>query len=980
MRRFLLRSRPVAAVAVLVTAVALALPSGAVARTAGAEGTAPNTAQRTSAATVPYDYCGGQCNDILPPGENGNATLLDIIGNRAFGTRPAHTDDQLAPYAALVDDYTGLTDADLGSYFNDSSFGVPPGQVDSSIKPRTDVTIVRDKSTGTPHIYGTTRYGTEYGAGYAAAQDRLWVMDLFRHVGRGELSSFAGGALANRQLEQSFWQAAPYTESELQQQIDAVANQGPRGKQALADAQAYVDGINAYITKAYNSRTFPGEYDLTGQVNAITNQGAIQPFKLTDLVALSSVIGALFGSGGGNQIQSALVKEAADAKYGATEGDQVWNSFREREASSAVTTLHDGQSYNYGQDPPKPQGVAMPDPGSVTPQQLVFDPTGSAASSSGTSAATTAAKAAVKSEDKAQAAKAPARLRPLAGVFDQGVVPGNLLTAKHGMSNALVVSGKYTDDGHPVAVFGPQTGYFAPQLLMLEEIQGPGISARGASFAGLSFYVELGRGQDYSWSATSAGQDITDTYAVKLCNTNGTPATKDSMAYLDNGVCTPMTPLERDDSWSPTLADSTPAGSYKLIMYRTAYGLVASRATVQGVPVAYTSLRSTYMHEADSIIGFQMLNDPGAVDSPQTFQQAAQHIDFTFNWFYVDDAHTAYYNSGLNPVRPATVAADLPTWGTPQYAWTDFDPAAYTAAYTPPVQHPQSVDQDYYVSWNNKQATGYASANFGDGPVHRANLLDSRVRALVAGAEQGKKITRATLTQAMENAAVTDLRGEDVLPELLAVINSAPVTDPAQKALVAQLQAWLAGGAQRRETSAGSHTYADASTIQTFDAWWPLFVQAEFQPDMGQDLFNAMIGALQINESPSGGQTGPSDGPSDASQSIPHKGSSFQFGWWSYVDLDLRTVLGQHPADPLARPYCGGGDLAQCRQLLLMTLQQAAAEPASQVYPADSTCAAGDQWCADSIVQRPLGGVTDPNMNWQNRPTYQQVVQYTSHR
>ncbi|WP_042421486.1 penicillin acylase family protein [Streptacidiphilus anmyonensis] len=964
MRRLTQWLRAAAGAAALVTVTSLALPAAA-------------SPPRVAAAV--QDYCGGQCNDILPPGENGNATLADILANKVFGTRPAHTDDQLGPYSSLVDGYTGLTDSALSTYFDNSSFGVPANQVESSISPRSDVTIVRDKATGTPHITGTTRYGTEFGAGYAAAQDRLWVMDLFRHVGRGELSSFAGGAAANRQLEQSFWQAAPYTEAELQEQIDSVANEGPRGQQALADAQAYIDGINAYITSAYNSRTFPGEYDLTGQINAITNAGSIQPFKLTDLVALSSVIGALFGSGGGNQVQSALVKEAADAKYGTTQGDQVWNSFRESEAQSAVTTVHDGQSFSYGQDPASPQGLAMPDPGSLTQQQLIFDPTGSTASA--TTAASRAARTASRTTDAAVAKKAPAKLRPLVGVFDKGVLPGNLLTAKHGMSNALVVSGKYTDDGHPVAVFGPQTGYFAPQLLMLEEIQGPGISARGAAFAGLSFYVELGRGPDYSWSATSAGQDIDDVYAVKLCNTDGSPATKDSMAYLLSGVCTPLTALERDDSWSPTTADSTPAGSYRLIMYRTAYGLVTARATVGGVPVAYTSLRSTYMHEADSIIGFQMLNDPTAVNSPQTFQQAAQHIDLTFNWFYVDDAHTAYYNSGRNPVRPADVAADLPEWADPAYAWQNWNPTTWTADYTPPAQHPQSVDQDYYVSWNNKQAPGFASANFGDGPVHRANMLDSRVKALVtAAAASGPKVTRATLVQAMESAGLTDLRGEDVLPQLLAVIDSSPVSDPGQAALVNQLQGWLSDGAQRRETSAGSHTYADASAIQTFDAWWPLLVQGEFQSGMGSDLFNAMIGALQINESPSGGQTGPSTGPVDANESIPHKGSSFQFGWWSYVNLDLRAVLGQHPADALAQPYCGGGNLSACRQMLLTTLQQAAAESAATVYPADDTCSAGDQWCADSIVQRALGGITDSNSNWQNRPTYQQVVQYTSHR
>ncbi|GGU56526.1 penicillin acylase family protein [Kitasatospora aureofaciens] len=909
--------------------------------------TAPATAGATpspTAAAAP-DYCGGRCTDILPPGENGNATLAEILLNRMFGSRPAHTDDQLGPYAALASGYPGLTEAGLRSFFNDASFGVPADQVASTASPRPDVTIVRDKATGVPHITGTTRYGTEFGAGYAAAQDRLWVMDLFRHVGRGELSGFAGGAAANRQLEQSFWQAAPYTEAELQQQIDALAARGGRATQALADANAYLDGINRYVTEAYNGRTFPGEYDLTGHIDPITNAGSIAPFKLTDLVALASVVGALFGSGGGGELASAQVRSAAEARYGKDAGDAVWRSLREADDPEAVRTLHDGQSFPYATVPDDPRGQALPDPGSVVPERMIYDATGSA------NTATTKA---------------------------NGVLPGNLLTAKHGMSNALLVSGAHTDDGHPVAVFGPQTGYFAPQLLMLEELQGPGISARGAAFAGLSFYVQLGRGQDYAWSATSAGQDITDTYAVPLCTTDGSPVTTAANSYLWHGSCVPFDRLERKDAWSPTTADSTPAGSYTLVMYRSDYGLVTARGTVGGAPVAFTSLRSTYRHEADSIIGFQELNDPGAVHDAPSFQQAAQDINYTFNWFYADSRDIAYYNSGSNPVRAPGVDPGLPVLAQPVYEWADFDPATNTARYTPPAEHPQSVNQDYYVSWNNKQADGYTAAGFGNGSVHRANLLDDRVRALLQG---GGKASRVSLTQAMESAALADLRAEDVLPDLIRVLRSAPVTDPAAATALQQLEAWLADGAQRKETSPGSHGYADATAIRVLDAWWPLLADGVMRPGLGDQLFTALTGALQINESPSGGQTGASaGGPVSANESIPHKGSAFQYGWWSYLDKDLRSVLGDPVAGPLARPFCGGGDLTACRNVLLTTLSQAAARTPAQVYPGDADCAVGDQWCADTVIQRPLGGVTDGRTTWQNRPTYQQVVQFSAHR
>ena len=72
-------------------------------------------------------------------------------------------------------------------------------------------------------------------------------------------------------------------------------------------------------------------------------------------------------------------------------------------------------------------------------------------------------------------------------------------------------------------MIGPQVGYFMPQILIEQDLHGPDIDATGAAFAGVSPYVLLGRGQDYAWSATSAGQDIIDTFAEQLCEPDGRP-------------------------------------------------------------------------------------------------------------------------------------------------------------------------------------------------------------------------------------------------------------------------------------------------------------------------------------------------------------------------------------------------------------------------------------------------------------------------
>jgi Penicillin amidase len=121
-------------------------------------------------------------------------------------------------YANLLHATPGLTAADIPKYFKDSSFGVPAGGAERTYSPRADVTIVRDSAFGVPHIYGRTRAGAMFGLGYAGAENRLFFMDVLRHAGRGELSSFAGGA--NQAMDAEEWAVAPYTEADLERQAD----------------------------------------------------------------------------------------------------------------------------------------------------------------------------------------------------------------------------------------------------------------------------------------------------------------------------------------------------------------------------------------------------------------------------------------------------------------------------------------------------------------------------------------------------------------------------------------------------------------------------------------------------------------------------------------------------------------------------------------------------------------------------------------
>ncbi|GAA3736489.1 penicillin acylase family protein [Spinactinospora alkalitolerans] len=951
---------------------------------AAAEPDGPDAAELMAAVE---DYCGDGCHDILAPGQNGDATLVEILGNQVFGTRPAHSDTQLEAYDDLLHDYEGLTGDRLGDYFLDASFGVAEEDVGRRYSPREDVTVVRDEHHGIPHIYGTTRDGTMYGAGYAAAEDRLFLMDLLRNLGRGELTSFAGGAEGNRALEQSLWRGAPYTEEDKRAQIDRIAASGERGAQALADVDAYLEGVNAYIDRSQRRRDYPGEYVLTGHKDAITQAGEIEHFARTDIVGIAAMVGLLFGGGGGGEVRSALLKAAFQDQYGPEEGERVWRSWRMENDPEAVVTVEG--DFPYAQTPQDPVGEALPDPGSVVAYDIVHDETGSARS--GATASPLAASAGDGEGDGGAGAgtvedlpeRDRERLAEMAesgdltaaeGVFNEGVLPADLFEGEPSMSNALVVSGEHTADGNPISVSGPQTGYYSPQLLMVQELQGPGISARGASFPGVSFYVQIGRGADYAWSPTSAGQDITDTFAVELCEPGGGEPTVESRHYRDGADCVPFEELSVANEWEPTVADQTAAGSYTLTALRSKFGLVDSFGTVDGTPMAFATRRSTYLREVDSIIGFQKFNDPGLITSAEEFQQAAMDIGYAFNWHYSDADDIAYVNSGANPVRTEGTNPTMPILADSPAGWSDWDPVTNGADHTPLEQHPNSRNADYYVNWNNKPAAGYTSG-YATGSVHRADLLDGRVSALV---DEGHAFTPATLVQVMEEAAAVDLRGEQVLPELLDVVESEPIGDPGLAATVADLRAWMESGAQRREPEKGAGAYEHAEAVRVMDAWWPLLVRAQFEPGLGEGLYAQMTGAVQVDESPSGHTGGGGSGGVDQGQA--HKGSSFQYGWWSYVDKDLRAVLGEDVAGPLERTYCGGGDLARCRGVLLDSLAAAAATPAEEVYPGDADCEAGDQLCADSIIHSPLGGVAMYRVAWQNRPTYQIVHQFADRR
>jgi acyl-homoserine lactone acylase PvdQ len=878
---------------------------------------------------------GGGFWNILPPGANGLANAADLGAffaacpppktNCPDAPRPKHSSQELQMYGDLVYASPGLRTADIPKYFKDATFGVKQSDAERIYSPpgRDDVTIVRDAGFGVPHVYGKTREGTMFGLGYVGAEDRLFTMDALRNAGRAQLSAFAGGAAGNRAQDHTQWELAPYREEDFQRQYDLADEvYGAAGVGLQQDVTNYVAGINRYITEArLNPLKMPGEYAAIGRPGP-------QDWTVTDVIATASLIGGIFGKGGGRELDSALLYQDARKRFGKRRGKSVWADLRSAEDPEAPVTIK-GKSFPYRAEPRRLRsgGVTLPDRGSVK-RTKVSDASGAAASTSRS---------------------------------DPGL--GGMLSFPKAGSNALLVSGRESESGRPLAVFGPQTAYFAPQLLMDVDVHGPGIDARGATFAGISLYVLLGHGRDYAWSATSAGQDIIDTFAVPLCEPNGSAPTINSMHYRYHGQCLPIDVLQKTNSWNPSPADDTPPGSEKLHAERTNFGLVAARATVRGKPVLFTKLRSTYWHEADSALGFVALNDPGRIRGPEDFKRAASKIGFTFNWFYIDHSHIAYFNSGNNPVRAKRTSSHFPV--SSALEWKNWNPEFATANYESFGSHPQVVDQSFLANWNNKQARGTRAGddNFGYSSIYRSQSLSDRIRRGTRGAA---KMSITELIDAMEDAGTVDLRATKVLPYALRMLGRP--RDPQMRHAKAVLRAWVRSGGHRRDRDRNG-IYEQAEAVSILDRWWPKWMRAQFRPTLGTATYKRLLTLIAHDDDPN------LDGE--------HHGSAYQTGWYGYAQKDLRRLLGRRVRGKLSRVYCGGskrrqGTRHKCQSRLRASLKRALKQDAGVFYK-DETCEdyemPSNQWCYDAVRQRPVGAINQPLIHWINRPTFQQVVE-----
>ncbi|HJQ43022.1 MAG TPA: penicillin acylase family protein [Jatrophihabitantaceae bacterium] len=900
----------------------------------------------TSATPTGYrlnDYADGQAMSVLPPGQNGLVNAVDALNFETLGTRPKNSQDQLNQYANLLYGYPTLTNNTLSTYFNDESFGVKPTDITKTEKPKAGTTIYRDK-LGIPHIYGDTDAGAAFGAGYAQAEDRLFMMDVLRHYGEGNLAEFLGGSCEFEQMDHDQLLLSAYTPERAQAQVDALPTlYGSQGKLARTMIYAYVDGVNAYVNSTVlNPQLLPADYAAAAPL-LVPGQ-----WKVGDVVAIAGLIGGIFGRGGGNEIANAALLKYLQQQMGTVDGRAAFLQFKSQNDPLAPTTSDQNFPYMI--------------PGTIDPSRTALPDDPSAPLHGG-----------------------PVNTDPNCNLQKPNLTALSILAALENMpshmSNALVVNGDHTASGHPVAVFGPQVSYFAPQILSLLDLHSPSYDATGASFPGTGI-VELGRGRDYAWSATSAGSDLIDQRLEKVCNPTGGAPDPEGKYYLFNGTCRAMvhetfleTPLPKPGGvGAPT--------QLKHEIYRTRHGIVQGWTTSGGQPVAVVNQRSTYEHDVDSVIGFLQWGEPSLTKDVKSWMDGAAKIFYTFNWFYVDDRDTGYFVSGLDPVRSSHVDPNLPTWGTGVAEWQSYLPAS---------QHVQQINppQGFFVSWNNKPAPQFSAADdqYGYGQNFRSQMLVNQLQ--VQFASTGNKVTRADVVQAMERAASQDLDGLTMIPLLLQYLQGH--SEPAGvQAMLDALTTWVQSGAHRKKAAPGDTQYDQAAAVAISD---------ELVPNLIRSLYDGILAAGGV------GTVGNTGGATDGGYSkLPmqfvntpnsggaHLGSSYDGGYEGYVSTTLQQLMGQNPADAfgpqITSRICGGGpatcgasiDAALLKTYNTLVGVNGSSNVASWTSSSANKATGETMPQFDSIQFRALGIVGQPAIDWQNRPTFQQVVEFPRHR
>jgi penicillin amidase len=645
--------------------------------------------------------------------------------------------------------------------------------------------VVKRDEFGVPHVFAPDRRAVSYGAGYALAQDRLWQMHVFRHLGKGELSRILGPLTIDLDKDTRFW---TYTAEERARRFETWP------EELQEDLKAFVAGINAWIDKANSDASkLPFEFTMTGET-------PIREWTIDDSMGLQDFLILTFGAGGGNELSNALLAKRLVEKLGQRKGMRAFNDLVRTVDRDAEPTIPARLKWRRTRTYARTRKVRPV-------RKLTKDARLSLTDKSSTAAP---AEAAPEGDGRGTldqlalvpdpASAANAVERRLSGLRNLD------LRFKFG-SNAQIVGPRRSKSRNALQTGGPQVSYAIPQFLADFGMHAPGIDITGMTFAGVGPAVLIGRGNGYAWTTTTGSSDLTDTYVERLNPEN-------PREYLYRGRWEPM------ECRTEAYVAKGVAELEEQEICRTRHGPVASVDEANGV--AY-SVRYGWMdRELGTTTGFWGFNRSRGL---RDYATSASQLASNHNMFYVDDrGNFGYWHPGNHPRRAKGVDLRLPQDGTGRSEWRGLLPVQR-------VPHAVNFRRGWLVNWNNLPARGWPRERSFDARDGVDDLSDpyyrARTRDPFGGRVRGRRWDFDALSASLRHAAFADHEFdwyESALPKAKKL-----KTDLAKAALEV-LRDW--SGFRIDENEDGLYDSAGYTILR---AWIPQLREVAFQDELGEE-------------------------------------------------------------------------------------------------------------------------------------------------
>lgn len=535
------------------------------------------------------------------------------------------------------------------------------------------VASIKTDEFGVPHIYADDPYTLFYANGYVQARDRLFQMDVLRHVGYGDSALVAGSGQLTSDLAV---RRDMYTREEVIQQFEDA---DPAGK---ADLQAFSDGVNRFITEAAATGMLPAEFAALGHVP--------EPWTPYDSVASVNYLIGYFGVGGGEELANAQKLAAMTSSLGSREAahaafaDLSWGK-----VDGAYTSIPAADKQVLGCE-------STPAFAQVPPEQLDL------------------ALAAAEAVPFGVPADLPVPVPP-SFTLGQREAHGLFDGFKWG-SNALIVGGEKTTTGQPIMFGGPQMGYFKPPVPYQVGLHGAGYDAVGIGVSSAPGIV-IGRTPTFAWSITSGADDQVDTVVLRL-----DPA--DDRRYLWDGVSKPMECRDEVHLALPNAAAPTdpPQAIHQEVCRAEGMPLVAWNPEAGLAWAQKTTTRGKELDGAWMWLGLARQTDL------EGFMGQLAAFPFTFNFHYAGPEGIAYIHTGDVPLRDPGLDPRFPALPGSTHEWRG---EAVGLGLQTSIVNPST---GYVANWNNAPAKGWRTGDMlmNWGTAHRVQLLDHFVQQKLA--------------------------------------------------------------------------------------------------------------------------------------------------------------------------------------------------------------------------------------------------------